>query len=148
MIEYKKSSVILVFNNAGKIALQLRSSVDDLFPSYWDFSAGGGVDDGENEEVSAKRELKEEIGVVADIEFVAKKHYKYPAWKPGVTRETDLFIYKAFHEGPFNPDLTEVEKVQFFELDTIQEMIDAGEKLHPELVLSWKDGVIRQAAGS
>ena len=48
MIEKKKSSAVLVFNDKGELALQLRSSNDDSFPSHWDFSAGGGIDSGES----------------------------------------------------------------------------------------------------
>lgn len=39
MIEYKKSSAVLIFNNDKKVALQLRAAKDDSFPSHWDFAA-------------------------------------------------------------------------------------------------------------
>jgi 8-oxo-dGTP pyrophosphatase MutT (NUDIX family) len=61
MIKYKKSATILVFNDKGELALQLRSHNDDSFPSHWDFLAGGGVNKGEDKKVVAERELREEI---------------------------------------------------------------------------------------
>lgn len=145
MTEYKKSSEVLVFNDKGELALQLRVAGDDSFPSHWDFSAGGGIDPGEDGELAAKRELKEELGVDASAEFVTEEHYTYTAWNPAVTREVDLFLYKAHHNGPFNSDPAEVEKVQFFKLDTIKEMIESGHKFHPEFVLSWNKGIISNA---
>lgn len=146
MTEYKKSSAVLVFNDEGELALQLRAANDDPFPFHWDFSAGGGIDPGEDGKISAERELHEELGIDADVEFVAQEHYTYPAWKPGVTREVDLFIYKARHNGPFRPNPAEVEKVQFFKPEIVKEMIESGIKFHPEFLLSREKGIISRAA--
>lgn len=148
MTQYKKVVTVLVFNDAQELALQLRAAQDDSFPSHWDFSAGGGIDPGESSEVSAARELREELGVEAHVEYVTEKHYTYPAWIPGVTREVDMIVYKAWHSGPFNPAAEEVEKVQFASLETIGEMVKRGMKFHPEFTLLWNDGVIAQAGKS
>jgi len=67
MTEYKKSSGVLVFNNKGELALQLRAAKDDSFPSHWDFSAGGGINAGEDNKLSAQREVKEELGIDAKV---------------------------------------------------------------------------------
>jgi len=148
MIEYKKSVAVLVFNDKGELALQLRASDDDSFPSHWDFSSGGGIDPGEDSKHTAERELQEELGVKASIEFVISEHYSYPGWNPSVTREIDLSIYKTHHNGPFNPDLKEVEKVQFFSLEKIKVMLEAGQKFHPEFVFSWNKGFVAGAASN
>lgn len=144
-IEYKKSSAVLVFNDGGELVLQLRAANDDSFPNHWDFSAGGGIEAGEDSKFSAQRELREELGIEASVEFIIQTHYTYAAWKPSVTREVDIFIYKAHHNGPFQVDLKEVERVEFFKLEVVEEMIKSGQKFHPELVLSWKEGVIARA---
>ena len=146
MVEYKKSSTVLVFNDNGELALQLRASNDGSFPTHWDFSAGGGIDPGEDSKLSAERELREELGIDANVEFITEEHYIYPAWNPSVTREVDLFIYKCRHNGPFKPDQAEVEKVEFFKFETIKKMIESGVKFHPELTLSWNKGIISRAA--
>ena len=96
--------------------------------------------------MSAKRELLEELGIETDVEFVVQEHYIYPAWNPSNTREVDLFIFRAQNNGPFDPDLKEVERVEFFKLNTIKEMIESGQKFHPELVLSWRKGIISRTA--
>ncbi len=142
MIEYKKSTGVLVFNGTGELALQLRAANDDSFPGHWDFSAGGGIDPGEDPKLAAERELKEELGVEVEVNFLTVEHFIYPAWQAGVTREVDLLIYKAPHDGPFQPDPKEVAKVEFFTLAKIQDMIKAGEKFHPEFLLSWNQGIM------
>ena len=141
-MEYKKCSAILVFNDKNELALQLRAAHDDKFPSHWDFSAGGGIDQGEDEKASAERELMEELGIRSEVEFIIQERYVYPAWNPLITRETDLSIFKTHHNGPFNPDPNEVEKVQFFKLEKIEEMIKSGEKFHPEFILFWNKKII------
>ena len=146
MVEYKKSSGVLVFNDDGELALQLRAAHDDSYPSHWDFSAGGGIDAGEDEKLSAERELREELGIEARVEFITEEHYKYQALDPSVSREIDLFIYRTQHNGPFHLDSAEVQKVQFFKLATIQKMIKSGDKFHPEFVLSWNKGIISRVA--
>src|SRR3989344_2588671 len=146
MTEYKKGSAIVIINDKDEIALQLRAVNDDSFPSHWDFGAGGGIDEGEDEMTSAKREMQEELGVSTDVEFVSRQHYTYPAWKPGITREVDLWIYKTRHNGPFTPDMNEVEKVQFFSLEEIKKLVaENTAKFHPEFKLIWKSGIIDQA---
>lgn len=137
---------MLVFNDSGELALQLRASNDSSFPSHWDFSAGGGIDPGEDSKNSAQRELREELGVDANAEFITEEHYTYPAWNQSVTREVDLSIFRARHNGPFKPDPAEVEKAQFFRLETIKAMMESGVKFHPEFALSWDKGIISRAA--
>ena len=142
MIEYIKSTGVIIVSSDGKLALQLRASHDDSFPAHWDFAAGGGIDEGEDEKKSAEREIKEELGIDATVEFVVRKHYTYEAWKKDTTREADLWIYKTYSNGPFKPDLNEVEKVEFFEIDEIKKMIESGAKIHPEFLLTWNDGIV------
>lgn len=142
MIQYKKSSSTMIFNKNNELALQLRASSDKSFPSHWDFSAGGGIDDGEDDKLAAERELKEELNIQADIKFVTKEHFTYPAWTPNVTREVDVVVYRAFHNGPFNPDPKEVDRIEFFKLDVIKDMIESGQKFHPEFIYCWNKGII------
>ena len=145
MVEHKKSSGVLIFNDEGKLALQLRAKHDDSFPSHWDFAAGGGIDDGEDEKQAAEREVNEELGITSEVEFMVQKHYTYPAWKPDTNREADLWLYKTKHNGPFVPDLNEVEKVEFFSFEEIEKILQSGQKFHPEFTLVWNDGIISEA---
>lgn len=142
MIEKKKAAGVLVFNDVGELALQLRSAHDDKFPGYWDISACGGIDPNEDSQAAAERELLEEIGVKAKVEFLAEEICTYPGWDPTITRETDLFLYRAQHNGPFVIDSSEVERVEFFKLEKIKEMMEIGVKFHPEFILIWDKGLV------
>ena len=138
MIEYKLSSAVLVFNSSDELALQLRASEDDSFPGHWDFSAGGGIDEGENHKDAAKRELFEELGVQTEPEFLTKMIFKYHAWNSQIQRESTVFMYKAKYGGVFNPDPKEVKDIQFFKITKIQEMIDNSSRFHPEFLQAFK----------
>lgn len=145
MIEYKNSAVVLIFNEQGQILLQLRPKHDYIFPGHWDSSVGGGIDEGEEPEAAAAREMQEEISISPAILPVTHLHCRYPAWKPDTTRETDLWVYRTTCNGPFTPDPREVEKVEFFTLEQVKGMIAKGEKVHPEVVIFLEKRIISKA---
>jgi isopentenyldiphosphate isomerase len=58
-----RASFILVFNSAGQLFVQQRTTSKDIYPGYYDVTCGGVVQEGETYEVSAKRELAEELGI-------------------------------------------------------------------------------------
>lgn len=132
----KKSSVILVFNDKKELALQLRAAHDKSYPLHWDFSAAGGIEENEDHKNAAIRELKEELGIEGEIEFIGEVLYQSGG-------ETDnLYIYKTTYNGQFSPNPNEVERIQFFSMDKIKEMIESGEKFHPEFLYVWNKGII------
>ena len=146
MTEFKKAADVLIFNGKDKMALQLRAAHDDSYPSHWDFSAGGGVDEGEEPPATAEREIKEELGVEAKVMLAAVMHYTYASWKPGLEREIDAWVYVAKHDGPFRPDPNEIQEVRFFSTEEIQKRINEGWKFHPEFLCAWNDGTVERAA--
>ncbi len=119
---------VLVFDEAGRLGLQLRNKNLAFAPGYWSTTAGGHVHAGETYEEAAQRELYEELGLKMPFEYFSKDIYKD-------TRGNKKFLttYKVIYSGKFNVNKEEVEKVEFFSIDKIKEMIEAGEKFHPEL---------------
>lgn len=63
---WHKSVHIYLINNKNQILMQLRPSYKDIGPNKWDISVGGHVDTGEESIIAAARELREELGIVAD----------------------------------------------------------------------------------
>ena len=62
---------LLVLHNDGTYLLTKRSECKDVYPGYWEASAGGSAISGEDPETAAKRELLEETGLIPDsLEFV------------------------------------------------------------------------------
>ena len=125
-----------MFKDKKELALQLRASHDRSYPLHWDFSAAGGVKENEDHKSAAIRELKEELGIVSDVEFVGEELYRD---KDGSEM---LYIYKTDFNGSLLPDPEEVDKVEFFTLEKISEMIEAGSKFHPEFLYLWNKGVV------
>jgi len=120
---------IMIFNGKGELALQLRSKNVHFCPRHWSTAVGGHVRSGETSEEAALRECEEELGVKVEIEFLSKDLYRVE----GVP-EKFLITFTAKYEGPFNINPSAVERADFFSLSSVQEMIDKGEKFHPELL--------------
>ncbi|MBI2129802.1 NUDIX domain-containing protein [Candidatus Woesearchaeota archaeon] len=120
---------VLVFNNKGEMALQLRSRYASFCPLHWCTSAGGHVRSGESYEEAALRELKEEIGTAAKIDFAHKDIYTVSG-----NFKKFLATFKTEFNGSFRINPKEVDRVEFFSLDEVQKMVSSGEKFHPELL--------------
>jgi len=119
---------LFVRNAKNEIALQLRSRNKSFTPLHWVTSASGHVQAGESYDDAVRRECLEETGVDLQPAFLRKDKFTSPS---GIMF---LATYIATFEGPFNWDTNEVERIQFFDIPTIYEMIDTGEKFHPELL--------------
>ena len=111
------------------MALQLRSKDKSFCPGYWSTAVGGHVQSGETYEEAVLREFKEELGTKTEIIFAYKDLYN-----DSMGLQKFLVTFKSVSNGPFKVNPKEVEKVEFFSLDKIQEMINDGEKFHPELL--------------
>jgi len=119
---------VLLFNEAGEMALQLRSKTKSFCPSHWSTAVGGHVQSGESYEQAALREMKEEIGIILPLNFAFKDWYSGIA-HPSLNKF--LATFTAHYGGALevNP-----EEVEFFSLAEIKQMLARGEKFHPELV--------------
>ena len=120
---------IILFNDKGEMALQLRSRRISFCPHHWGTPVGGHVQSGESYEEAALREFKEELGTAAKISFAYKDLYNDPR---GLRKF--LVTFRTVFNGPFNINSKEVEKMEYFSLDKIQDIINSGEKFHPELL--------------
>ena len=78
-----RSAHILVFNFNNQLFLQKRSILKDESPGLWDISSAGHVNSGESYEVSAYRELLEELRIktvltpLAKIDSCNETHYEH-----------------------------------------------------------------------
>lgn len=63
---------ILVVNRQKQMLLQKRSQNKDMIPGFWAEAVGGHVTFGDDYDATAKRELAEELGIRAQVEFVGK----------------------------------------------------------------------------
>lgn len=111
-----RSVMILIFNDKDEILWQKRSQGKDLYPGQWGPSASGHVDAGEEYDRAAARELKEELGVELEMEYLGTFLFSYH-------REQEFSaLYRAYSQGPFQPDVIEVEDIRFLSLSTLLEL--------------------------
>jgi len=99
---------ILVFNQAGDVYLQQRSRWKDRHPLKWDSSAAGHVTAGENYDETARRELKEELGIDVPLE----KIFTFTA-SPRTDHEF-ICCYRGVVSGNLAPNKCEIERGVFF----------------------------------
>jgi len=97
----------LVLNKQGQVLAELRSRKKHPPKGIWVFGFGGHVPAGESVKNTALREIEEELGIKVKPLYIGK----YLLQKPN---ETELvFFYVCTHEGPFELDPRETEKVKF-----------------------------------
>lgn len=112
---------VFVVNGAGSVFLQKRSSSKDIQPGKWDTSVGGHVDAGENPDAAARREAREELGLLnTEPEFL----YHY-LWRTEVESER-IQSYRVRHEGPFVLHPEEIEEGAFWSVNAIDTAMGTG----------------------
>jgi 16S rRNA (adenine1518-N6/adenine1519-N6)-dimethyltransferase len=124
---------LFIFNGHGELFLQKRSPWKDRHPLLWDSSAAGHVDAGEDYDETAARELKEELGVEAELSRVLK----LPA--SDRTGQEFIWLYRGEHDGPFQLARSEIEHGEFFPLEVVEAWIKARpEDFAPGFLECWK----------
>ncbi len=109
---------VLIFNRRGEVFLQKRSIWKDTQPGKWDSSAAGHVDAGESYEESARRELREEIGIECAMERIGKLPCS------AATGWEFIEVFRGMHEGPFRFAAMELETGAFFPLNQIRSWLE------------------------
>ncbi len=109
---------LFIFNQAGELLLQKRSCWKDRHPNVWDSSAAGHVNAAEEYDATARRELREELGVDTELVRVAK----LPATE--TTGQEFIWLYRGEAEGPFTPARAEIDLVEFFPLPAIAQWLE------------------------
>ena len=108
---------IWIVNGKGEILIQQRSLNKDKAPGQWDISCGGHIRKGHDPEITAERELEEELGVKTNCKLIKK-------YVQGHADQTEMInLYYAVHNGPFTFNDGEVEQVKFFSKNEALEFI-------------------------
>ncbi|HEY8157824.1 MAG TPA: NUDIX domain-containing protein [Methylobacter sp.] len=119
---------ILVFSEQGQLFLQKRSMKKDLNGGLWDTSAAGHVDAGEDYDMSAVREIEEELGISAALTL--EPLFKLPA-TAAIGMEF-IQVYRCIHNGPFNLAPDEIDEGDWFNVTEISKRIEADDPLLTE----------------
>jgi 16S rRNA (adenine1518-N6/adenine1519-N6)-dimethyltransferase len=125
---------IFLFNSAGDIYVQRRSAIKDRFPRRLDSSAAGHVDPGESYEQSARRELKEELGIEADLEEVLRLRASE------ISDNEHVVLYRALSDLDPSLDPEEIQWGGFMARDTLTElMAERPDEFVPVFIHLWNE---------
>ena len=89
----RRVATVLLVDARGWVLMQLRSADAPASPGVWSFP-GGGIEDGEEPEEAARRELLEETGLAVDGELALY----WSGMRPSASRVSGLveyFVYSA-----------------------------------------------------
>lgn len=101
-----RAAYIIVHDGMGKILVQRRTEIKDIYPGLLDATAGGVVNQGESMLAAARREAEEELGI-ADVPFAEHGLFYYETPKCRVWGG----LFSCVSHGPFALQETEVESV-------------------------------------
>ena len=150
-----RSVQVFLLDSRGRLVVQLRHRDKLTFPSTWDISCSGHVEEHDYPDPArpdeglaaiyhavAMRELAEELGVRATLSFLGAF-----APEPGVHYE-HFHLYRATSDGPYVPQADEVEEIRALETGELDALL-AREPVTPGLrwLVAWaRDrGVLRPA---
>ncbi len=109
-----RASYIIVLDRQGRLFVQKRSMGKDVYPGLLDVAAGGVVLAGESYEVSAERELAEELGISGvALEPVLDQYHE----DEGNRVWGRIFLCRS--EGPFVLQAEEVDDGFFMTVDQV-----------------------------
>lgn len=105
---------VFLFRQDGCLLIHKRSDTKEEFPSVWTSSCSGHVSAGEDYDMTAVRELSEELGV----ESVVERLQKFSACDE--TSHEFTVLYRCFSDASVTPDPGEISEIQWMQLDAIQ----------------------------
>ncbi|MFO0661862.1 MAG: NUDIX domain-containing protein [Polyangiaceae bacterium] len=139
--------VLVLSSDGERLLLQRRHRDKRTHPNHWDLSCAGHVDPSDETSSpdldrmylsTALRELREELGIDADVEPLG--HF---APLDGVHYE-QLRLFRARHDGPFVLQADEVEEVRFVTRDQLNALLDDRSALVTETLAYFAPLAIRQ----
>lgn len=112
---------VLVFSPEGKLLLQKRSLNKDVAPGKWDTSVGGHVGIGEEPNVSARREMEEELGIAGH-----ELAYLYTYTHTNSYETEFVTTYRCTYAGDVSFNRGEIDEVRFWSLREVEEAVGSG----------------------
>ena len=124
---------VFVFNSKGEVFLQKRSEKKFGFPLFWDLSCSEHVKPGETFQQAAKRGLKEELGIEAEVIEILPVHRINNRDESKRYLDAELMVtFKAIFDGKMKFDPSEVAEGRFFNVS------DFPQPLTPWFLEDWK----------
>lgn len=119
---YRLVRIILEDEN-GRLLLQKRSEQKKLYPGLWTDAASGHVDEGDTYETAAERELQEELGVNAKLEWVDRFLVEHADGIKNIKQFNGVFRGKIAADTPLTPQPEEVSDTRWVTIKELKEEI-------------------------
>ena len=128
---------LLIFNGAGELLLQQRSSTKRLWPLYWSNSCCSHPRRAESMETAIHRRLFEELGLRCPLQFLFKFQYQAQFEAAGSEQELcSVFIGRSTEAVRTDPN--EIQAWRWIHPEALQiELIDSPGKFTPWFKLEW-----------
>jgi isopentenyl-diphosphate delta-isomerase type 1 len=128
-----RSAHIFVFNEAGEVFVQRRSSNKDKFPGKLDSSAAGHVDPGESYMQAAERELREELGIEAELEEALRSS------DFRITDNEHVWLFTGVTDSEPIPDPDEIQWGEFMSGQRLSDLMEENpDDFVPAFIHLWK----------
>ncbi len=128
-----RAVAVQVIRSDGAFLMQQRSKKDSWHPGLWTISSTGHVRRGEAYHAAAARELKEELGISADLAFVTRRPLQ-PIESGGWIEREWVSFYIARTDQLCVIDPVELEGVMEVTEPDLRRMMDGG-SMTPDAVI-------------
>jgi len=114
---------LIIKDEKGRILSQHRASTVRANPNCWTNSASGHVDEGEDWDAAAKREMFEEIGISTDLKVVGDFLFSYDVCNKKIRQFTRCYEGTVDSSTKFNLQEEEVAEVKWYELNELKSLM-------------------------
>ena len=128
---------LLIFNGAGELLLQQRSSSKRLWPLYWSNSCCSHPRRAESMETAIHRRLYEELGLRCPLQFLFKFQYQAQFEAAGSEQELcSVFIGRSADAVRVDP--SEIQAWRWIHPEALEvELVDHADRFTPWFKLEW-----------
>lgn len=128
---------IFLFNSNGEVLMQQRAEVKPLWGGFWSNSVCSHPRRGETVAEAAKRRLREEIGVEAEVTYLYKFGYHAQFGEIGAEHEM-CSVFVACSDAPVTGNPNEIADFSFMAPETLDaELATYPDRYTPWLKLEW-----------
>ena len=113
---------IFLFGRDGRMLITKRSAKKDTWPGFWSNACCSHPHDEESTEEAARRRLREELGISAELRFLFT--FEYRADYDATRGEHELdHVFVGQYDGPLRPDRDEVEDTEFVDVKDLKQAV-------------------------